>query len=369
MKRTVRLIVIAICISAFQFTSVGGDIAEPNDAEIRSLIERLGSREPKDAGIEANLRLAGSRVVPGLIDALSSKDYLVRDRAAKTLGMIGDGFAVPALVKMAEQKADRYKSALDALGAIGGPDAAAYLLTALRKEPPQHHADMICDLGLIGDNRAVPALCDILKDSANTRWRQPAAEALGRFRDPRSRAALENAVAHDPDWDVYRTAKQSLLRLVSGKEPAAQYREFRELVEIVVWKSPEPPEGAQEWLRRYHEAHPPSPRAPFVGGPTVHSFVIPAVYEAARKELLASAQHPSNAEIIVEFLLEYMQNQQLQKDDPGGKAMRLIVEIGQPARPALENAVRRGDAALKTHAARCLKDIDRPQATSTGNGD
>jgi HEAT repeat protein len=276
MKQISTILLLLIASAPLSYGEGNDVVAQPDAAEINSLIARLGSREPKDAGVEANLRHAGSRAVPGLIDALSSRDYLTRDRAAQALGMIGEGSAVPALVTMAEQKEDRYKLALDALGAIGGPDAAAYLLAALPKEPPQNQPDMIRDLGLIGDNRAVPSLCGVLKDSGNTRLRRPAAEALGRFRDPRSRAALQHAVAHDSDWDVYRTAKKSLLRLASGKEPADQHREFRRLVEIIVWKLPEAPEGAPEWLRRYQKAHPPSPKAPFdAGAPTVHSCSVP----------------------------------------------------------------------------------------------
>jgi hypothetical protein len=352
MKTTACIVAMVITTCLFLSIVLGGEDRTFSKAEIRSRIQRLGSKEPADAGIHHELAIAGSQAVPDLINALSSRDSLTRRRAAQCLGLIGDSSAVPALVKMAQRKEDRYKSALDALGQIGGPDAASHLLTALSEEPIGNQPDVIRDLGLIGDNRAVLALCAMLRDSTSTEVRRRAAEALGKFRDLRSRAALQAAVNSDPSWYVYRTAKKSFLQLVSGEEPTDQYRELRQLVEIVVAKSPEPPEGAREWLRRYDKAHPPSPKAPGRSGPTVHSFVLPARYKAARDELLGMARHPADATSIVEASLEHMRHRQL-AGGPGEKAMRLIIDIGQPAVPALENAARRGHA----NASRCLRAI------------
>jgi len=255
---------------------------------------------------------------------------------------------------MAQRKEDRYKSALDALGQIGGPDAAGHLLAALPTEPLQNQPDIIRDLGLIGDNRAVPSLCAILRDSTSTKVRRRAAEALGRFRDPRSRAALRKALDNDPNWDVYRSAKTALMQQAVGHEPALSYAP---LIDTIVSKQPEPPEGAEKWLRKYHESHPPSPLAPCRRGPTIHSFVLPARYKAAREQLLRMAEHPKNAASIVEALLEHMRHRQLE-EGPGARAMRMTIDIGKSAVPALGNAARRGDETLQANAGRCLRAIE-----------
>jgi NADPH-dependent ferric siderophore reductase len=328
----------------------GGEFEE---SRILSLIQRLGSKEPTDVGIHHELAIAGSQAVPSLVNALSSQDSWTRCRAAQSLGLIGDSSAVPALVAMAQRKEDRYESALAALGQIGGQDAAVHLITALPKESLQNQPSIIRDLGLIGDNRAIPSLCAMLRDSTSTSVQRSAAEALGRFHDPRSRTALQTAVDRSANWDVYRAAKKSLLQLTSGEEPANQYRELRKLVEIVVEKSPEPPEGAEQWLRNYDKAHPPSPKAPTTMGPTIHSFVMPARYKSAREELLHMAEHPTSAGRIVEALLTHMRHSQLEGGQ-GEKAMRLIIDIGRSAVPALENAARRGHA----NANRCLRAIE-----------
>lgn len=356
MKATACIVAIGTITCLFLSIALGGDNAKYTEGEIRSLIQRLGSKKPADAGIHHELATAGSQAVPSLINALSSGDARTRRRAAQSLGLIGDDSAVPALVEMAQDKEDGYKSALDALGQIGGPDAASHLLAALPEEPIENQPEIIRELGMIGDNRAVASLCAMLRDSTSTTVRRRAAEALGEFRDPRSRAALQTAVDSDPNWDVYRTAKKSFVQLASGKEPTDQYRELRELVEIVVEKSPEPPEGAEQWIRNYERAHPSSPKAPCPTEPTIHSFVIPARYKSARGELFRMAQHPKNAEEIVEALLEHMRHRQLE-GNPGQKALRMIIDIGKVAVPALENAARRGDETLQANSGRCLRAI------------
>jgi len=361
MKATAHVLAFVASICLLGLPPAGSEDTGPIDAKVRSLIGRLGSKEPKDAGVEHELALLGARAVPALTAALSSKDGRVRARAARTLGMIGNASPVPALLDMVRRKQSRYTSALHALGKIGGPDAATHLLAALPREPLRTRADIVRYLGLIGDNRAVAPLCALLEKSTSIRLRRRAAEALGRFRDPRSRDALRKTVDNDTNWDVYRAAKKSLLRQATGREPALPHQG---LIEIVILKRPEPPEGAEKWLRRYAKAHPPSPLAPRRMGPTVHSFVIPARYKSARKKLLSLARHHTDATRLVEALLGHMRHRQLKAEGPDGKAMRLIIDIGKPAVPALENAVRRGDETLKTNATRCLRAIRGPQATT-----
>ncbi|MCY2925740.1 MAG: HEAT repeat domain-containing protein [Planctomycetota bacterium] len=326
---------------------------EPTGGQgIPALIEQLGDRGPAGV-VEYSLAKKGIRAVPALIDALSSKDSWRRMKAADVLGTIGDSAAVPALIAMARQKGQRYESALDSLGAIGGPEAAAYLLEALPDEPMDVQPRVVAYLGMIGDNRAVGPLCTLLAKASSIHVRRQAAVALGRFRDPRSREALRKAVAEDRHWDVYMAAKNALASQLTG-EPAGG--RVSALVETVIEKEPEPAEGAEEWLRRYDKAHPAGPKAPLRVGPTIHHFVIPACYNAARQELLRRAGHPVEATDLVERLLGYMRSYQLE-GTPGQKAMDLIVEIGQLAVPASQEALKRGDEPLAAHAGACLKKI------------
>jgi len=329
------------------------DAGKTSDDEVRSLLARLRSKEPRDTGLAYKLALAGTRAVPGLIEALSSNDSWVRSRAAKTLGIIGDSTAAPALMAMARQKDERYESALDSLGQIGGPDVAGFMLEILPKESPKVRRRLIGYLGLIGDNRAVPTLCDILAKPLSVYIGCQTAEALGRFRDQRSRDALRRAVREEGNWDVYRAAKKALLCQLSGKPytvPEAS------LIETVIEKEPEPAEGAEEWLRQYEKSHPPSPKGMFPMSSRIHVFVIPACYNVARRELLDIAKHPTNATKLVEELLGYMRHSDIE-DGVGQKAMQMIVEIGDTAVPALENAVKRGDETLKVNANACLRKI------------
>lgn len=338
------------------------DADKPSNVEIRSLIRRLGSKEPADVGMEHVLALAGTRAVPSLIDALSSKDSWTRARAAKTLGMIGDSAAVPSLISMARQKDERYEAALDALGQIGGPDAAEFLLVWLPKESLEVQARLVGYLGIMGDNRAVPILCDVLAKSSSITVRCRTAEALGCFRDPRSRNALKRAVADDGNWDVYLTAKKALLRQLTGEVWTIPHAN---LIETIIEKEPEPAEGAEEWLRQYKKSHPPSPVAALTMAPTIHRFVIPACYNAARKELLDIAKHPTEATELVEVLLGYMRHRKIE-GGVGQKAMDLIVEIGNPAVPALGNAVKRGDESLEANASACLRKINADKTEAQG---
>ena len=105
MKATAFSVTMAISTCLFLSLAFGGEDPKFTKAEIRSLIHRLGSKEPADAGIHHEIAMAGSQAVSSLINALSSRDSWTRRRAAQSLGLIGDSTAVPALVKMARRKA------------------------------------------------------------------------------------------------------------------------------------------------------------------------------------------------------------------------------------------------------------------------
>jgi len=90
---------------------------------------------------------------------LSNKSFVVRGRAAYSLGHLHATNAVPALIACLEDEA-RYvrRKAAEALGRIGDASAVPPLVDALKK----HNAEAAKALGLIGDGRAVGPLLEAL---------------------------------------------------------------------------------------------------------------------------------------------------------------------------------------------------------------
>lgn len=115
--------------------------------------------------------------VDHLIHALGHPEPETRIRAARLLGQVGDGRAVPALCDWATRSSDMgfLEAIADALGALGSPEA-------------------------------VPVLIRLLRES----WlsvRVRAARALARIGTPEARAALHQAATQDPSPAVRRVAQ------------------------------------------------------------------------------------------------------------------------------------------------------------------
>ncbi|MEM4390105.1 MAG: HEAT repeat domain-containing protein [Candidatus Micrarchaeia archaeon] len=115
--------------------------------------------------------------VPELIEALA--DPLLRADVARALGMIGDERAVPALIECLN----------DGNREVRGNATEA--------------------LGYIRDRRSVPALIEKLSDE-NARVRFSAALSLGRIGDARALPALRKALLEDPDVMVRTYAAASI---------------------------------------------------------------------------------------------------------------------------------------------------------------
>src|SRR5262249_41725526 len=89
------------------------------------------------AGSDEDLRDEAMRIaeerrereaVPALVQLLKNDDRAVRDRAIGTLAAIGDARAVKPLTEVARfAETGELPKVLDALGAIGGDEARAYL--------------------------------------------------------------------------------------------------------------------------------------------------------------------------------------------------------------------------------------------------
>jgi HEAT repeat protein len=348
----------------------GGGLAEQGpsrnrDTEIRELVRRLG--EVSSGAYDALWRLVslGERAVPALIEALNEDDEKLRLGAIMTLGRIGDARAVAPLAQMLKHGGRVRTEALRALGRIGGPEAATHLLRALAEERSEYlQAEIILALGAIGDLRAVEPLARLLKRSPKKWVRRAAAQALGRFRDPRARQALKAAVAEDPDWQVYRAAKRALEQMECGLYRPGPTLTLDRWTLIAVVKQPEPPEGAEAYVRRWYEwrrkeaarargEEPPLTALSPWPGPTVDDFAPVTEIERARGKLLEMASHPKRAEEVIEALMEHFYV--LMSPYPIAKrAQELVIQIGAPAVPALVNGLRRGDNHFRFRCAECL---------------
>jgi HEAT repeat protein len=343
--------------------------------EIAQLIETLtqGEKRDWDAYMTAVDRLValGQRAVPPLMDALASKDERLRAEAAGILGKIGDPAAIPGLAKLVKEGDTTRVDALRAIGQIGGAEAATVIMAALAQQGQQewgNPTELIPALRAIGDRRAIEPLGKILegkgKDSHSTRMRILAAEALGRFRDPRARQFLRRAIAADPEWEVYRAATLALDEM--NEYP--RVRLLRQEAIFAVEKQEEPPEGAPAYIRRWREelkkevqsakdAGLPDPSPPWIM--TVGMFATKIDIERAGDILVEHTRLPGGdpAKDVVELLMEYLTGRR--KIGGSKRAQALIIRIGRPAVPSLLNGLKRG---IGYRCAKCLAEIGDPRA-------
>ena len=216
---------------------------------------------------------------------------------------------------------------------------------------------MRTDLGAIGDNRAVEPLIQLLQSQLIGRrsvqdaysemekvWaREAAATALGRFCDPRARAALKKAVAEDADWDVYFASKGALRQMDRPWDDP-----WRSAVPLAVEKQPEPPEGAEAFVQQWKRDN--AGKIMAWVGPSVENYAAAAEIARARAELLNAS--PFAATEVVETLMTYLRNRKILYGPKEAKT--LILRIGEPAIQALEIGEQRGDIVLKRHCRECL---------------
>lgn len=132
-----------------------------------ALVPVLGALSSKDAAIrlaamEALRPLIGRDARAGdvLIEHLSDEDLEVRVLAAEYLGILEISGATAKLTSLAGAgNPTRLRAAaIDALGAIGRPEATKALLDVLREGPTELHRSAATALGYIGDPAALAAL-------------------------------------------------------------------------------------------------------------------------------------------------------------------------------------------------------------------
>ena len=277
---------------------------------------------------------------------------------------VKDEKEIASLVELAKNKEySESSNALKALGKIGGPEAAEAIINALPRLHPTAQDDFCLILGAIGDNRAIEPLSKLLasRDSENAkkggeyifkvRARKAAAEALGKFRDPRARVALNAAIKNDPDWDVYHAAKQALYRMDS-QTAFPGYEKLAAMVVLAVTKKPEPENGAEEFILNWHKENP-NWQGAWIG-PRLEDYASKVDIERARNSVV------NRGGDVIELLMEYLCNRKLYIGPENAKA--LLIRIGKPAIPSLENGVKRGDKILAKNCRECIEAINAAES-------
>lgn len=238
------LIILQLSIfSGFNVASAASD--EP---DIKTLIEDLNAQDVnvKAASVKA-LVGAGESAVEPLIKVLNSKDPEIRENAAITLGKIKDERAIDPLIKLlTDEEWEVESAATSALVEIGEPaveplvfilqdkkgdvflrmkviavlagikdERAIQPMIRVLKEEPELQADLGYRLGLVGEPAVEPLIQLLDDDDPEVRVR--AAEALGRLGDDRAVGALTDAL-RDKDETVRVFAKIGLESIEAQKK-------------------------------------------------------------------------------------------------------------------------------------------------------
>jgi HEAT repeat protein len=108
------------------------------------------------------LAAIGPAAVPALVEALKHEEWLVRLHAVEALGKVKAPAAVPPLLFVLFNDRDSAvrEDSVRALGEIGSPETVEFLVTVLKD--PTLRPLAVEALGRIGDHRAVPVLIDIV---------------------------------------------------------------------------------------------------------------------------------------------------------------------------------------------------------------
>jgi HEAT repeat protein len=350
------------------------------DADAEALVRGLEQPQTRDRAWNDLLNM-GESAVPALSAALQSTNREILFRAADLLGKIKSEKGIAPLVKLSQSKDNAVAThALNALGSIGGPQAAEAIIAALDRGAPLTVGSYSVLLEAIGDNRAVVPLIKILasRDSGDFKTggegsfkvyaREEVADALGRFRDPRARAALLDAIKDDPAWDVYHAARQALNRMDGQTAYPGNYDTMTAKVALAVTKQPEPTNGAEAAVQSWRAAYPNGPGLPMTSwtGPKVEDYASMTDIERARNTVVKigkTGDYDVGAGGVVELLMEYLRNLKLYIGPEN--AEMLLIRIGKPAIPALENGVKRGDSVMARNCQQCIEAIKASEATPT----
>lgn len=196
------------------------DIRFGNAVEVAQMIaEEIGAMEESElADIEAAAAgLVAPRVVRRDAQAadLSNPDPAYRLRAVRDLALDGSTFPIFAAA-LADEQASVRRWAAARLGVSALPDAVEPLCHSVTNDPSigvrRTAGDALSDLG---DPRAIPAMCQALRDPAKlVRWR--AARFLSEVGDASSVPALREAEAAEREFEVKMEMNAARARIEGG---------------------------------------------------------------------------------------------------------------------------------------------------------
>ncbi len=218
-------VLLPLAAGAAPARAAGTAPARPPAAEEQTLLHREATRDT--TGIAALLRPPAAAVVraraaralghigdrgsaPALIGALRDPAASVRREAAFALGLAADSTAVPALAGALLRERDPAVrvTIVTALGYLGAHDAAPSLATAIRSQRPAERQAAALAAARVRDSTLVDPLLRVVRDKrAETRWRL--AYALGRIGDVRAARALRT-LSYDRDAVVRAFAARAL---------------------------------------------------------------------------------------------------------------------------------------------------------------
>jgi HEAT repeat protein len=228
--------------------SIAGGIVAIGTEAIAPLSERLNSASPQARIAAAELlgRIGDRRATAALVTALSDTEADVAAAAAAALGGVGDPGALDGLVGLfGHPSATVRRAAIAAINAIGADGTANRVRAASSSDDPRVRESAVRVAGYFGFEDAVPAIIAALDDATEDvrraaieqvpvldqcdaagiltvalaketpRNRAAAAHALRQVDDPRTGAALREALG-DPDVWVRYYAALSLGQLHFG---------------------------------------------------------------------------------------------------------------------------------------------------------
>ena len=300
-----------------------------------------------------------------LLSALRHSREGVRAEAVRGLGELGDSTTLDDILAMLYDPSYTVRgAAASALGKLGDARAVEPLLALLRDEERRVNADTnaIIALGEIGDARAVPYLIDLLEEDGPTRPAR-AAQALGRIGDTRAVEPLIAALADCNEWAVDEIvialgelgdarAVEALLPLLKHGETDVVEATAEALGKIGDERAVEPLIAlAEADLRGASGAAIEALGA--IGDPRGIDVMMEALGARSRDERSRAAWEalPAMGETAVPALVEALG---AEDNITRESAQHLLVEIGEPARPALERAAA-GAGASATGAKQVLE--------------
>ncbi|MEK7757492.1 MAG: HEAT repeat domain-containing protein, partial [Planctomycetota bacterium] len=130
--------------------------------------------------------IADARVLPPLIKALKSPDWIVRMHAAKALGRIQDSGSVAPLVPLLQDKVKAVREETSTALAAIGEAALASLLDALTHTEWLVRLHAVEALGKTRSPEAVDPLLSVLFNDRDRAVREDAVRALGQIGDVRA---------------------------------------------------------------------------------------------------------------------------------------------------------------------------------------